>query len=90
MAHMETSIEDYYMGIAQRYGKVEKEIWYDYPVYCGPNVLAFTMLGLGTMSGYPDIPTSNYCGPGPKAACPRLVVSNSRRPRIEPVVEKYV
>ncbi|MHB9293238.1 hypothetical protein Holit_02359 [Hollandina sp. SP2] len=36
-----------------------KETWYDYSVYCGPNVVAFTMLGLGTKSGYPGIPTAN-------------------------------
>jgi hypothetical protein len=35
-----------------------KETWADYPVYCGPNVIAFTMLGLGTTSGYPGIPTA--------------------------------
>lgn len=36
-----------------------KETWADYPVYCGPNVIAFTLLGLGTTSGYPGIPTAN-------------------------------
>jgi len=27
--------------------------------YCGPNVISFILLGLGTNSGYPNIPTSN-------------------------------
>lgn len=40
-----------------------KETWYDYPVYCGPNVIAFTLLGLGTKSGYPGIPTANSQSP---------------------------
>ncbi|MDR0723504.1 MAG: hypothetical protein LBF75_12085 [Treponema sp.] len=50
-----TSYSDTYL-LTDWYGK---ETWHDYPVYCGPNVIAFTMLGLGTMSGYPGIPTVN-------------------------------
>ncbi|MDR3114708.1 MAG: hypothetical protein LBU25_04220 [Treponema sp.] len=36
-----------------------KEKWAAAPGYCGPNVIAFTMLGLGTKSGHPGIPTTN-------------------------------
>ena len=37
----------------------DKRYWTDDGTYCGPNVIAFIMLGLGTKSGYKNIPTSN-------------------------------
>ncbi|WP_062326809.1 hypothetical protein [Treponema endosymbiont of Eucomonympha sp.] len=33
--------------------------WKNPSGYCGPNVIAFIMLGLGTKSGYENIPTTN-------------------------------
>jgi hypothetical protein len=36
-----------------------KRDWHNPRGYCGPNVISFIMLGLGTKSGYSGIPTAN-------------------------------
>jgi hypothetical protein len=53
-------------GVVDEYSTYMLNPWYDkggwyHPkgIVCGPNVVAFTMLGLGTASGYAGIPTSN-------------------------------
>ncbi|MDR2956209.1 MAG: hypothetical protein LBV43_14135 [Prevotella sp.] len=38
---------------------LNKSTWYDSGTYCGPNVIAFIILGLGTNSGYANVPISN-------------------------------
>jgi hypothetical protein len=38
---------------------VNKTTWYRVPTYCGSNVIAFIMLGLGTKSGYENVPTTD-------------------------------
>jgi hypothetical protein len=53
------SISTSYSGIYTLSDWVDKSKWEDTNTYCGPHVIAFTMLGLGTKSGYPNIPTTN-------------------------------
>jgi hypothetical protein len=53
-------------GVVDEYSTYTLKPWYDkggwyHPrgIICGANVVAFTMLGLGTASGYAGIPTTN-------------------------------
>jgi len=53
------SVTTSYSGTYTLSDWVNKSTWTDTGTYCGPNVIAFIMLGLGTKSNYPNIPTVN-------------------------------